>query len=100
MEPKLGEALWAIALAVTLLAALVTLGLLWKGRILTFRLRKGALVGIYAVLGLYWLVEGGVRLAERSMGPRVAIPFLLGLLWVGLAAHVFRHPEHYRLQNS
>jgi len=100
METKGSGALLAIGLAVTLLAALVTLGLLWKRRVLDLRFRKGTLMGFYAVLGLYWLGEGGISLAEGAPGLRVAIPFLLGLLWLGLAAHVFTHPEHYRVRVS
>lgn len=94
------KALIGIGFAVTALAVLVTLGLLWKRRSFDFRFRKGTLVGVYTALGLFWLLVAGLGAAGQDAWFRVAFHAFLGLVWLGGAALVWKYPEHFRLRES
>lgn len=100
MEPKVVNALLGIGVGTSLFAVLVTVGLRWKTGALDLRLRKRTLLGFYAGLGLLWLLFAGVEAAGHGQTIRVAIDAVLGLLWLGWGAWVWRHPEQFRVRES
>ncbi|MEW5764024.1 MAG: hypothetical protein ACOYXN_11550 [Acidobacteriota bacterium] len=100
MEPGTAKVLLGIGFGVSALAVLVTLGLLWTKRSFDLRFRKGTMAGVYAGLGLFWLLAAGLDAAGPDSWIRTLFRVLFGLAWLAWAAHVWRHPEHYRLRES
>jgi len=91
---------WEFGFGVSALAVLVTVGLIWKKRAFDFRFRKGALVGLYAGLGIFWLLAAWLDAAGPTPWYQTGFRALLGLVWLVGAAWVWKRPEHFRLRNS